>query len=62
MIYISNDYLTIYLSSCITHIIQSQLKPEKLKGMSKKQLRNIRKTIVNKNGQVELVTPWSNNK
>jgi len=31
------------------------LKPEKLKGMSKKQLRNVKKTAMNKNGQVELV-------
>jgi hypothetical protein len=35
-----------------------QLKPEKLKGMSKKQLRSVRKTAVNKFGQVELVNPW----
>lgn len=26
--------------------------------MSKKQLRMVRKTSVNKNGQVELVNPW----
>ena len=32
----------------------NQLKPEKLKGMSKKQLRNVKKTTVNKFGQVEL--------
>lgn len=35
-----------------------QIKPEKLKTMSKKQLRSIKKTAMNKNGQVELVNPW----
>eukprot|EP00607_Mallomonas_marina_P003263 CAMPEP_0182427744 /NCGR_PEP_ID=MMETSP1167-20130531/19156_1 /TAXON_ID=2988 /ORGANISM="Mallomonas Sp, Strain CCMP3275" /LENGTH=132 /DNA_ID=CAMNT_0024610193 /DNA_START=253 /DNA_END=651 /DNA_ORIENTATION=+ len=34
----------------------------KLKGMSKKQLRMIRKTSVNEFGQVELVSPWGNTK
>jgi hypothetical protein len=38
-----------------------QLNPEKIKTMSKKQLRLVRKTAVNKNGQVELVNPWGNN-
>ena len=33
---------------------------EKLKGMSKKQLRNIKKTAVNKHGQVELVNLYGN--
>lgn len=32
-----------------------ELKHETLKGMSKKQLRMVRKTAMNKNGQVELV-------
>jgi hypothetical protein len=41
-----------------TLIVCEQLKPEKLKGMSKKQLRSVRKTAVNKHGQVELVNPW----
>jgi hypothetical protein len=36
-----------------------QIKAEKLKGMSKKQLRSIKKTAVNsKTGAVELVSPW----
>ena len=34
------------------------LNPEKIKTMSKKQLRMVRKTSMNKNGQVELVNPW----
>eukprot|EP01035_Chromulina_nebulosa_P016916 gene16916-22407_t len=34
------------------------INPSKLKTMSKKQLRLIKKTSVNKNGQVELVNPW----
>jgi len=34
------------------------IKPETMKGMSKKQLRMVRKTAVNKQGQVELVSPW----
>lgn len=36
------------------------LKPEKIKKMSKKQLRMVKKTAMNKNGQVELVNPWTN--
>mmetsp|Transcript_8136 Transcript_8136/g.12157 ORF Transcript_8136/g.12157 Transcript_8136/m.12157 type:complete len:158 (-) Transcript_8136:622-1095(-) len=35
------------------------LRPEKLKTMSKKQLRAVRKTSMNQNGQIELVNPWS---
>jgi hypothetical protein len=35
-----------------------EVKPEKLKGMSKKQLRTIRRTAVNKQGQMELVSPY----
>jgi len=31
------------------------INTEKLKGMSKKQLRQVKKTVMNKNGQVELV-------
>lgn len=42
--------------------ITQELRPEKLKGMSKKQLRSVRKTSVNKQGQVELVNPWDNGK
>eukprot|EP01038_Epipyxis_sp_PR26KG_P008223 gene8223-11129_t len=38
--------------------VYQTIKPEKLKGMSKKQLRMIKKTAMNKNGQVELVNPW----
>ena len=34
------------------------MNPEKLKGMSKKQLRSIKKTAMNEHGQVELVNPW----
>jgi len=34
------------------------IKPETMKGMSKKQLRMVRKTAVNKTGQVELVNPF----
>ena len=34
------------------------INPEKLKGMSKKQLRNIRKTAMGKNGQIELVPAY----
>lgn len=34
------------------------LKPETLKNMSKKQLRNVKKTSMNKNGQIELVNPY----
>lgn len=33
--------------------------PEKIKKMSKRQLRMIRKTQVDKNGKVQLVSPWS---
>eukprot|EP00128_Syssomonas_multiformis_P011505 Colp12_sorted_trinity150504_noHs@25236 len=39
--------------------VTQQLNPEKLKGMSKKQLRSVRKTSVNQFGQVELVNPYS---
>lgn len=39
-------------------ILSKQLNPEKLKGMSKKQLRSVRKTSVNQFGQVELVSPY----
>jgi hypothetical protein len=33
----------------------------KLKGMSKKQLRMVKKTRMNSLGQVELVSPWAKN-
>jgi hypothetical protein len=36
------------------------IKADKIKHMSKKQLRMIKKTAMNKNGQVELVNPWTN--
>ncbi|KAJ1416362.1 hypothetical protein B484DRAFT_454306 [Ochromonadaceae sp. CCMP2298] len=39
--------------------VYQQLNPEKLKSMSKKQLRSVRKTAVNKFGKVELVNPWA---
>jgi rRNA-processing protein CGR1 len=39
--------------------VYQTLKPEKLKGMSKKQLRMVKKTAMNKNGQIELVDPFS---
>lgn len=42
--------------------VTQELRPEKLKGMSKKQLRSVRKTSVNKQGQLELVNPWDNGK
>ena len=35
-----------------------KINPEKLKGMSKKQLRNIRKTAMGKDGQIELVPAY----
>mmetsp|Transcript_23809 Transcript_23809/g.40537 ORF Transcript_23809/g.40537 Transcript_23809/m.40537 type:complete len:142 (+) Transcript_23809:31-456(+) len=35
------------------------INPAKMKGMSKKQLRNIKKTSVNKFGQVELVDVYN---
>ncbi len=34
------------------------VKAETLKTMSKKQLRSVKKTSVNKNGVVEFVSPW----
>lgn len=34
------------------------INPSKMKTMSKKQLRRIKKTSVNSKGQVELVSPW----
>ena len=34
------------------------IKPEKIKNMSKKQLRMIKKTSVNKEGVLELVNPY----
>ena len=36
-----------------------KLNASKLKTMSKKQLRKVKKTSMNKNGQVELVNPWN---
>ena len=39
--------------------VYQTLRPDKLKGMSKKQLRSVKKTAMNKNGQVELVDPFS---
>ena len=45
-------------SSFLIHFVLFQLNPEKLKGMSKKQLRSVRKTSVNQFGQVELVSPY----
>lgn len=38
------------------------VKAETMKGMSKKQLRMIRKTAINKHGQVELVNPFTGKK
>lgn len=40
-------------------VVVQQINAQKIKGMSKKQLRSIRKTSMNKNGQVELVSPWN---
>ncbi len=40
--------------------IYQAINPEKIKNMSKKQLRLIKKTAVNRQtGKVELVNPWS---
>jgi hypothetical protein len=40
--------------------IYQEINPSKIKGMSKKQLRMIKKTSVNrKTGKIELVNPWS---
>lgn len=36
-----------------------QINPAKMKGMSKKQLRSIKKTSVNKFGQVQLVDVYN---
>jgi hypothetical protein len=41
--------------------VYQELKHETLKGMSKKQLRMVKKTAMNKNGQVELVSLYGNN-
>lgn len=41
--------------------VYQELKHETLKGMSKKQLRMVKKTAINKNGQVELVSLYGNN-
>ena len=39
------------------------LRPEKIKSMSKKQLRAVRKTSMNQEtGQIELVSPWADSK
>jgi hypothetical protein len=38
------------------------VKTDKIKAMSKKQLRQIKKTQVNRLGQVELVSPWADPK
>lgn len=44
----------------MTHLsLLVQLNAEKLKTMSKKQLRMVKKTTMNKNGQIELVSPWT---
>ena len=40
--------------------VYQELKHETLKGMSKKQLRMVKKTAINKNGQVELVSLYGN--
>jgi hypothetical protein len=42
--------------------VYQTLRPEKLKGMSKKQLRMVKKTAMNKNGQVELVELYAGKK
>jgi hypothetical protein len=40
--------------------IYQEINPSKIKGMSKKQLRSVKKTSVNrKTGKIELVNPWS---
>ena len=38
------------------------VNPQKLKTMSKKQLRQIKKTSVSKSGAVEMVSPWGPSK
>jgi len=40
------------------NVSYQMLKPEKMKSMSKKQLRAVKKTSVNKDGKVELISPW----
>jgi hypothetical protein len=51
---VSSDDMYLLCYSC-----SSQINPSKMKGMSKKQLRNIKKTSVNKFGQVELVDVYN---
>lgn len=51
---------SVYCGSLFNLLIRPllQIKAEKLKGMSKKQLRSIKKTSVNSKGVTELVSPW----
>jgi rRNA-processing protein CGR1 len=53
--YRTSVFQTVYISICdylrLT-LLFAQIKPEKMKTMSKKQLRAIKKTAVNKHGQV----------
>lgn len=54
-----------YLVNVASHpfcFLIMQINPAKMKGMSKKQLRNIKKTSVNKHGQVELVDVYNKSK
>lgn len=55
--------LFVFDDSCshayIYGVLFVQINPAKMKGMSKKQLRNIKKTSVNKFGQVELVDVYN---
>lgn len=47
-------------AQAFTHTCSSQLKnPDKIKKMTKKQLRQVKKTRVDKDGSVKLVSPWS---
>lgn len=39
--------------------VEQIVKTDKIKTMSKKQLRQIKKTQMNRLGQVELVSPWA---
>lgn len=44
-------------------VTYTALRPDKIKTMSKKQLRSVRKTSMNQEtGQIELVSPWSDSK
>lgn len=47
------------MANALNNTKYQQINPEKIKTMSKKQLRMVRKTTVNKHGQVELVGAYN---